>query len=118
MSNTQVTRHVQKHLNDFTDAELSEALQNAIGTGSKPCEQIMSIVESVFELIDENEKNLPKHLVKPLWNLQQLFRIHANLVLKNTDSVTYSSNNLTDMDFREDSLSDLDHPSGRPRTAD
>ena len=117
MSANPITRHVEKHLRDYSDEEIRDSLQNAIGTSEKPIEQIISVAESVFELIDENEEHLPRHLVKPLWNLQQLFRIHANLVLKNRNAVTFSSTPL-DMDFRDDSLTDLDHPGGRPRISD
>lgn len=67
-------------IKEYSDEAIVAALRTAQDS-NKPVEQLLSISEAVFDLIGANEDDIPPHLIKALWHLEQSFYIHRHLIL-------------------------------------
>lgn len=68
-------------INDYSADEVREAFIAVYGS-EKPTEQIIGIAEAVFDLLNENEEELPEHLKKGLFHLEQSFRVFMALAVE------------------------------------
>ena len=108
-TNEAIRINKDKPMEQFSKEEILNAFMS-VHSLDKPTEQIASICETVFELIDAHEADMPEHLIKTFWHLQQNFMVNLALLVSRETQQDITSADQEDMDNHIDPLTGLDQP--------